>query len=631
MSRSLDDLTLTDDARLSLSWDFLWRQVCGAQGDAAADAVGDLVRAALSETISDEAIREIERSEAGEGRSLARIRARHPHDDPRPKLGAAETEAFLIATMLGARDTQRRAAWEILVRAGMEPSEALSAARDWRRSSGVLPTGQIISDEAVVAARLKGPESYTLHSGHVISADDAREVCERIERGDKIDAIKRLRELTGSGLGDAKGDMESMVTGNVLFGDARREPQSPPAYDPRARLALDVAIESLLVERPFHWAILAAATIVEDGTHATMAVGLTRRGELMLFYNPDFALGLTLNERMAVLAHEVNHVVFGHLTPPVAAGLARDAWALACEATANEFVPWKLPGEPVTCASLGLPKMESTITRFHALRVRDDLPKVYERDFVIGALRRGATQHGDLEAGPGSYPWQLIRAAGELVGEEIDADTVGSLGAAGPHIADALDALLRPEGAASLPWTTLLRQLATSLKLRRSTLRWPSRRAPDRVGVVPGRRARRERPVILVAIDTSASMSVQELSQIATEVTALTSRDLRVACVQCDTEVRHEGWLASGDTLRRAVGRGGTDLRPPFGAEVLRRYDPAALVYFTDGEGAAPSAPPAGVDVLWVLTGMSPIVPARWGRVACLRPRNQRQRVRPPR
>ncbi|MFO0647581.1 MAG: VWA-like domain-containing protein [Polyangiales bacterium] len=631
MTRSLDDLALTDDARLSLSWDFLWRQVLGAQGDVAADVVGDLVRAALSEPIADEVLREIELCEAGEGRSLARIRARHPHDDPRPKLGVAETEAFLLATMLGARDTQRREAWEILVRAGMDPTEAVFAARNWKRSSGVLPTGQIISDEAVAAVRLKGPESFTLRSGHTLDADEAREVYEIIERGNKIEAIRRLRELTGSGLGEAKNDMESMASGNVIFGDARREAETSLTHDPRARLALDVAIESLLVERPFHWAILAAATIVEDGTHSTMAVGLTRRGELMLFYNPDFTLGLTLVERMAVLAHEVNHVVFGHLTPPAEAGVARDAWVLACEATANEFVPWKLPGEPVTCASLGLPRMESTITRFHALRVRDDLPKVYERDFVLGTLRRGATQHGDLEAGPGSYPWQLVRAAGELVGEEIDADTVGSLGAAGPHIADALDALLSPEGAASLPWTTLLRQLATSLNLRQSTLRWPSRRAPDRVGVVPGRRARRERPVILVAIDTSASMSVHELSQIATEVTALTSRDLRVACVQCDTEVRQEGWLASGDTLRRAVGRGGTDLRPPFGAEVLRRYDPAALVYFTDGEGAAPSAAPPGVDVLWVLTGMSPIVPARWGRVACLRPRNQRQRVRPPR
>ena len=48
--------------------------------------------------------------------------------------------------------------------------------------------------------------------------------------------------------------------------------------------------------------------------------------------------------------------------------------------------------------------------------------------------------------------------------------------------------------------------------------------------------------------------------------------------------------------------------------EVIDRYRPSLLVYFTDGEGPAPTRAPSGLPVLWVLTGVRPAVPATWGR-----------------
>ena len=71
-------------------------------------------------------------------------------------------------------------------------------------------------------------------------------------------------------------------------------------------------------------------------------------------------------------------------------------------------------------------------------------------------------------------------------------------------------------------------------------------------------------------------------------------------------------------------------LRPPFAPDVLERFSPGLIVYFTDGHGPAPASPPPGVSVLWILTGANPAIPARYGQVVCMRERASRSRVRPP-
>ncbi|MDA1043715.1 MAG: VWA-like domain-containing protein [Verrucomicrobia bacterium] len=59
-------------------------------------------------------------------------------------------------------------------------------------------------------------------------------------------------------------------------------------------------------------------------------------------------------------------------------------------------------------------------------------------------------------------------------------------------------------------------------------------------------------------------------------------------------------------------GRGGTDLRPPFESAFLGKHRPDWVVYFTDGHGKAPDAPPK-VPVIWCLT-LSGKMPCAWGR-----------------
>jgi predicted metal-dependent peptidase len=400
-------------------------------------------------------------------------------------------------------------------------------------------------------------------------------------------------------------------------------PQPPP--DDVARRRVDLAIAQLLAEQPLHWALLARATIVADERVGTMAVGLTENDRVALFFAPPFVLGLTRDQIVAVLLHEIHHVIFGHLDatacpePPERATAAqlerrRVAWLLACEATANEPIHRPLPGKPVTIERLGLPPDESTTQRFERLLLTRERPPPSAGCLVVTTT---------LAAAPRSLSDTIPRRVDTSAAlRQAIADLGGALP---PDVGRALrrelgDArveawLARSDREPALSWTTILQLEARSLGERRSTRRWPSRRRPEALGIVAGKRARRGRPVVLAAIDTSASLSREDLAAIRRELGGLERSGARVAVLQCDTEVRAHGWLGDGEVLARVVGRGGTDLRPPFAARWSRLYRPELIVVFTDGGGPAPRSAPRGCNVLWVLTGAEPRPPTEWGRV----------------
>lgn len=114
---------------------------------------------------------------------------------------------------------------------------------------------------------------------------------------------------------------------------------------------------------------------------------------------------------------------------------------------------------------------------------------------------------------------------------------------------------------------------------------------------------------IIVAIDTSSSMSNEVLAQVLTELDRLRSMtSCRLTIIQCDVciqeirEVEAYEWI---DFDRCEMhGRGGTSLVPPFEWTLRemrsRGFRPDALIYLTDGYGTEPEeAPP--FPVVWIV------------------------------
>jgi predicted metal-dependent peptidase len=107
---------------------------------------------------------------------------------------------------------------------------------------------------------------------------------------------------------------------------------------------------------------------------------------------------------------------------------------------------------------------------------------------------------------------------------------------------------------------------------------------------------------MLLAIDTSGSVSNEELMEFMNEIHHIYKAGVDITIVQCDTHIRSiEPY--KGKHEMNVVGRGGTYFDPvlEYYNENINKY--TSLVYFTDGECNA-SVKPKG-KVLWVISERS--------------------------
>ena len=128
----------------------------------------------------------------------------------------------------------------------------------------------------------------------------------------------------------------------------------------------------------------------------------------------------------------------------------------------------------------------------------------------------------------------------------------------------------------------------------RSTRRKESKRFEDAAGI-----QHKKKVSILVAIDTSGSVSQKELQEFFSEIDYVYKAGARVTILQCDTRINSVEEY-DGKNVPQILGRGGTDFNPPVDYYVEHRKEYASLIYFTDGEAPLPSKHPQGM--VWVIS-----------------------------
>ncbi len=193
-----------------------------------------------------------------------------------------------------------------------------------------------------------------------------------------------------------------------------------------------------------------------------------------------------------------------------------------------------------------------------------------------------------------------------LAGAAQQALQAGKLGGS---LARLVDHLLQPE----LPWRMMLARYMTAMSRDDYSYARPSRREGD--AILPTLRS--AQIDILVVVDTSGSVSDEEIREFLSEIDAIKGQvRARITLHACDAELAaggpwvYEAWEEFSLPEGGLQGGGGTRFTPVFEWVDNQGLRPDLVVYFTDGMGEFPKREPA-CPVIWLIKGRGKVP---WGQ-----------------
>jgi predicted metal-dependent peptidase len=228
-------------------------------------------------------------------------------------------------------------------------------------------------------------------------------------------------------------------------------------------------------------------------------------------------------------------------------------------------------------------------------------------------LNREGTRHGEHDRDPSDPPQPLSAHEREALADQWkqrlawaaqQARQAGRLSAA---LARWVDALLQPQ----VPWRVLLAYYMSSAARDDYSFARPPRREGN--FILP--RLHSAQIDLIVVLDTSGSVTDEEMHEFVSEVDALKGQvRARITLHGCDADLapngpwHFESWeqfvLPEGLT-----GGGGTRFVPVFEWVEQQGLTPDLLLYFTDAHGEFPKQPPP-YPVVWLVKGKGQVP---WG------------------
>lgn len=338
----------------------------------------------------------------------------------------------------------------------------------------------------------------------------------------------------------------------------------------------------LILDNPFFGTLCLRLKVVEweQETGATDGVHL--------FYNPKWFDKLTDMERIGFLAHEVLHVVFLHITRRN----ERDAtkWNVACDYAINNY----LVAEGFILPKGGL--VDPQYNDMTAEAIYSELPEQDSKLLDPGKCG-GVMDHPGTDGTSGKTS---AIEAGLTVAIHQAAEAAKAQGKLSGTMESVISDITDPK----VDWRAVLARFLRANNKSDFTWVRPNRRFIARGMYLPSL----HNPCleeIVVAVDTSGSITDDELKQFTTETSYILhelSPD-RVQFIQCDYDVQSciEYTRESLPLKVTYEGRGGTRFSPVIDYVNENHPNAAALVYLTDLEaddfGDKPHYP-----VLWVTT-----------------------------
>jgi predicted metal-dependent peptidase len=412
---------------------------------------------------------------------------------------------------------------------------------------------------------------------------------------------------------------------------------------------LSAARTRLILDKPFLGALVLRLPMIAADPNWCKSTATDAR---TFYYNADYINELSVEQTQFVLAHEALHCALSHFARRL--HRQKHRWDLACDFAINPLLIDE--GLSPTPEALYLKTFENMTAEeiYPCLDEHEDLQPqddhLYDEAEKEGGNRGGGGENRDQnpekgkssqqkqdqqtrdDAGKGNPQEQpkerpnqqpqngagkppplsqeeqqelAVKWAQRLAGAAQQAMAAGKMSEA---LARMIDHLLQPQ----LPWRMLLARYMTATARSDYNYARPSRREGE--AIMPSLRSSEIN--VVVALDTSGSVSDHEMREFLSEVNAIKGQaSARITLLACDAALTGDGpWVYEPweefKLPREFPGGGGTDFRPVFDWLEREQRRPDLLVYFTDAQGKFPAQEPA-LPVIWLVKGRGQVP---WGQ-----------------
>lgn len=422
---------------------------------------------------------------------------------------------------------------------------------------------------------------------------------------------------------------------------------------------LAAARTRLILEKPFLGALVMHLPLKAADPNWCKTTATDARN---FFFNPDYIARLTLEQTQFVLAHEAMHCALSHFNRRN--HRQKHRWDVACDyavnmildeermrgpdnalmnaayrgLTAEEIYPvlhedppeetqdmHLFDNEPSEGGGEGEPQEQNESEQGKGQNERQEPSQGesggkpdQQQDQQKGGKGQGNESQQDTDSQPSAQQTSEAPPPPPADPDQLDEQWKSRLAAAAQAARQAgklsqsmmrlVDNLLSPQ----LPWRALLARYMMNAARDDYSFQRTSRREAGNPGDAMMPRLYSQGVNVIVLLDTSGSVTRDELQEFLSEIDALKAQvRADVTLHACDDKLAKAGpWrYAMWEAIQlpeEMAGGGGTDFRPAFEWIQREHLSPDLLVYFTDAEGEFPVREPT-YPVVWLVKGKADV------------------------
>ncbi len=357
----------------------------------------------------------------------------------------------------------------------------------------------------------------------------------------------------------------------------------------------------LLLEEPFYGHLF--SSLLRETNLKTDSISISiLENKPTLIVNPRFWENLQINnEKHAYLKHQLLHLALKH---PFRRNEFhhKHIFDIAADLVVNQYInPMHLPLDAITLDKYPkLKKLEKgKDVGFYYRKILEINDKNNSPDNSLpDENNKQIRQHQDWNAFE-----QVSRMDQRMIENLIEDSLVQAAERSDDKLKGSLPGSLYRmiqeklnHGKKQMDWKRVLRLfVGTGRKtFIKNTIRKPSKR----YGTSPGIQIK-QRQKILVALDTSGSITTDEISTFFSELIHIKRQNAEIMIVECDAKIQR-AYVFNKQFPKEIKGAGGTNFNPVI-HYANEEYLPNAIIYFTDGFGSVPDISPR-FPILWLIS-----------------------------